>query len=160
MRYWNKDNQLGGGALWQKLALGSDLYTGDLMFVESPILQDLLTKETHGYYHIKKVQWSEGVLKERFMDIWVLNTEKDEKVNNWLKLLSETKQEVLCCYTCDSCGDPLKMDPYSSVIDNEFQLPGEEDKTEEPTKPNRPDRPTGEAEDVPDTSDFDDIGLP
>lgn len=55
MRYWTKGNNLGGGALWQDVDLGKDLYTGDLMNIESPILQDLLTTSTNGYYHIKRV---------------------------------------------------------------------------------------------------------
>jgi hypothetical protein len=59
------------------------------------------------------------------MDIWILNTDADEKVNNWLKFLSDSKQDVLCCYTCTDCADPLSIDPYDQVIDNEFQLPGE-----------------------------------
>ena len=117
-RYWDKKNNLGGGALWHQLALGKDLFTGDLMNVKSPVLEALLTKQTHGYYHIKKVQYSDGVLKERFMDIWILNTDENEKVKNWLKYLSESKQDSFCCYTCTDCVDPLTLDPFALTIDD------------------------------------------
>ena len=55
MKYWNQQNNVGGGPLWHNLALGNDLYTGAPMNIESPVLNDLLETETNGYYHIKKV---------------------------------------------------------------------------------------------------------
>jgi hypothetical protein len=42
----------------------------------------------------------------------------DEKTRKWLEVLSNSKQEYLCCYTCADCKDPLNVDPLASEIDD------------------------------------------
>ena len=78
----------------------------------NPMVSLIKEATTDNLYHIGHIQKNEWIDADSFIDIWLLNTNKDRHVLKWLSKLQDSP-DIKCCYSCSElgeCTDPKSMD--------------------------------------------------